>query len=418
MTGLHGGTRLLRRGMHSAHRRAPRLPWKAVSRWVVPVIGVALIWSSLGFVGYAAGWTVRKHHANTQLVGQIRTPAAGAASSDPSAPSAAAPCVQATPQLGQLAGVLTIPALGLEAPVEEGTDDAELDVAAGHAPASVWPGTAGSSVMLAHDVSYFVHLGDLKAGDLITYRNQCSTVSFQVTGQQVVAAGSPVYNSTTPTLVLDTCWPTNALFYTSQRLLVTAAEVPNAPAPTTTAQPSVLRPVGKLGNGFRSPTTTTTLPPLTNPAASSVSYTTPAPPDLVAQGLTLTQNEAPMGTLTLSGDTSPSFEESPGPLSLTGAALEAYFGGIHAAEQNRNDWWAAIAPGAAMPAPLVGAAITGHDAPLDVAINSVGGAPSTVTLSTDVTVSGGAAPGQYNQAVTLGVTGSTVTIQAWGMTHG
>ena len=226
MTGLHGGTRLLRRGMHSAHRRAPRLPWKAVSRWVVPVIGVALIWSSLGFVGYAAGWTVRKHHANTQLVDQIRTPAAGAASSDPSAPSAAAPCVQATPQLGQLAGVLTIPALGLEAPVEEGTDDAELDVAAGHAPASVWPGTAGSSVMLAHDVSYFVHLGDLKAGDLITYRNQCSTVSFQVTGQQVVAAGSPVYNSTTPTLVLDTCWPPNALFFTPHQRAVLHVAAP------------------------------------------------------------------------------------------------------------------------------------------------------------------------------------------------
>jgi LPXTG-site transpeptidase (sortase) family protein len=376
------------------------------------VVGVALIWSSLGFVGYAAGWTVRKHHASTQLVDQVRTVQPSA---DPAAVPAA-PCIQSPPQLGQLAGVLSIPALGLEAPVEEGTDDAELDVAAGHAPASVWPGTAGSSVLLAHDVSYFVHLGSLKPGDLITYRNQCSTVSFQVTGQQVVAAGSPVYNSTTPTLVLDTCWPTNALFYTSQRLLVSAAEVPNAPTPTATV-PTGLRPVPRLSTGFRTVAPTTTLPPLTNPAASSVSYTTPAPPDLVAQGLTLTQNEAPMGTLTLGGDTSPGFEESPGPLSLTGASLEAYFGGIHASEQNRPDWWAAIAPGAAMPAPLVGGEITGHDAPLDVAIDSVGGTPATVTLSTEITVSGGPAPGEYDQAVTLGVAGTEVTIQAWGMTH-
>ncbi len=405
MPSLHGGAGRLRGGLHGARRRTLRLSWTAVGRWVVPVLGVALIWSSLGFVGYAAGWTVRKHHANSELVSQIRTPKPSPAT----AGRPAVPCIQAPPQLGQLAGVLSIPSLGLEAPVEEGTADAELNVAAGHAPASVWPGSSGTSVMLAHDVSYFVHLGNLKPGDLITYRNQCSTVSFQVTGQQVVAAGAPVYNSTGPTLVLDTCWPTNALFYTSQRLLVTAAEVPNAPA---------ARPTGRVkGHAGTGATGATVPPPLVNPAASSVSYTTPAPPELVAQGLTLTQNEAPMGTLTLSGDTSPSFEESPGPLSLTGAALEAYFGGIHASAQNRADWWAAIAPGAAMPAPLVGAQITGHDAPLDVAINSVGGTPSTVTLSTEVTVSGGTAPGAYDQSVTLGVSGSTVTIRSWGMTH-
>jgi sortase (surface protein transpeptidase) len=48
---------------------------------------------------------------------------------------------------------LTIPALTLAAPVEEGTDDAELDVAVGHDPQSVWPGANGASVLLAHDVS-------------------------------------------------------------------------------------------------------------------------------------------------------------------------------------------------------------------------------------------------------------------------
>jgi sortase A len=366
----------------------------------VPVLGAALIWGSLGFVGYAAGWTVHKHRANSQLVEQIKTPTSSAAKSTAPAP----PCVQAAPQVGQLAGVLSIPSLGLQAPVEEGTDDAELNVAAGHAPASVWPGAVGSSVLLAHDVSYFVHLGSLKAGDLITYRNQCSTVSFRVTGQQIVTSGAPVYNSTTPTLVLDTCWPTNALFYTSQRLLVTAAEVPNAPVPVKT------QTSGKSG--------ASTTAPLAPPAADTVTYTTPAPPDLVAQGLTLTQNEAPMGTLTLTGDTTPTFEESPGPLSLSGAALEAYFGGLHAASQNRPDWWSSVAPGVAMPVPLTGAAITGHDSALDVGINSVGGAPATVTLTTQITISGGSAPGVYNQTVTLGVAGTVVTIQAWGLTNG
>jgi LPXTG-site transpeptidase (sortase) family protein len=305
--------------------------------------------------------------------------------------------------MGQLAGVLDIPALGLQAPVEEGTDDAELAVAAGHAPASVWPGAVGTAVVLAHDVSYFVHLGDLKTGDLITYRNQCSTVSFRVTGQQVVTSGAPVYNSSTPTLVLDTCWPTNALFFTSQRLLVTAAEVPNLPTP---ANPHA----ATVGSAWSSR-------PLSAPVVDSQTYTTTAPAALVAQGLTLTQNEAPMGTMTLTGDTSPAFEESPGPLSLVAASLEAYFGGVHASEQVRSDWWSAVAPGVPMPVPLTGGSITGHDAPLDVAIGSVGGTPSTVTLTTAVTVSGGTAPGMYQQTVTLGVAGSVVTIHGWRMTH-
>jgi hypothetical protein len=70
---------------------------------------------------------------------------------------------------------LSIPAIHLQAPVEEGTEDQELNVAVGHAPASVWPGAAGTSVFLAHDVSYFVHLDALKPGDVISYATACDT---------------------------------------------------------------------------------------------------------------------------------------------------------------------------------------------------------------------------------------------------
>jgi sortase A len=386
-------------------------------RWLVPVLGALLVWGAVGFFGYAAGWTAHKDHAQSVLEKHTRPVE--------QAKTSAAPCVQTPPQVGQLAGTLTIPSIGLKAPVEEGTDDAELDVAAGHAPASVWPGAAGSSVFLAHDVSYFVHINSLKPGSLIYYQDQCTTVAFQVTGQNIVNAGDPVYNAATPTMILDTCWPTNALFYTTQRLLVTAAEDPTAPplpSQTTSSETRNQATKTKARTGHRTSksgpittTTTTTTPKL--PAADAVSYTVPAPPDLVAQGLTLTQNEAPMGTMTLSGDTSPAWEESPGPMALTAAGLQAYFGGIHSAEQVRNDWWAAIAPGVAMPAPLVNAQITGHDSPLDIAINSVGGVPQSVTMTTDVTVSGGNAPGTYHLVATGGVNGSVVTITSWEMNN-
>jgi sortase A len=382
-------------------------------RWLVPVLGALLVWGAVGFFGYAAGWTAHKDRAQTVLDTHSR-PVERAKTST-------APCVQSPPQVGQLAGTLTIPSIGLKAPIEEGTDDAELDVAAGHAPASVWPGATGSAVFLAHDVSYFVHINSLKPGDLIYYQDQCSTVAFQVTGQNLVNAGDPVYNAATPTLILDTCWPTNALFYTNQRLLVTAAEDPTAPPLASHSKSSSLHgpATGTKARGGHGPSASGTSPTTTPkvPAADTVSYSVPAPPDLVAQGLTLTQNEAPMGTMTLTGDTSSVWEESPGPLNLTSAGLQAYFGGIHSAEQVRNDWWAAIAPGVALPTPLANAQITGHDSPLDITINSVGGAPQSVTMTTDVTVSGGTAPGTYHLVATGGIAGSVVTITSWEMNN-
>ena len=71
-----------------------------------------------------------------------------------------------------------------------------------------------------------------------------------------------------------------------------------------------------------------------------------------------------------------------------------------------------------MPKPLEGASITGHDSPLNVAIDSNGGAAATVTLTTRITVSGGYNSGVYDQTVTLGVAGSIVTIRTWEMIHG
>jgi hypothetical protein len=246
----------------------------------------------------------------------------------------------------------------------------------------------GAAVFLAHDVSYFVHLNALKPGDLVIYQTACNTVKFDVTGQQVVAAGSSVANTPNASLVLDTCYPPNALFYTSQRLLVRATEVSAATTGTHLATPA--QPMDE-------------------------NFTTPAPAALVAQGLTLEQNEAPMGTMQLVNDTL-AFAQSPGPLNLEAAALQAYFGGLHAGAQRQAAWWAALAPGVTMPPQLAGATVTGHDAPLNVEIDSTGGNPSQVVLRTTVTLSGGPAPGTYAETVALPVHGSVVTVGSWQFT--
>ena len=66
-----------------------------------------------------------------------------------------------------------------------------------------------------------------------------------------------------------------------------------------------------------------------------------------------------------------------------------------------------------MPPQLAGAVVTGHDAPLDVEIDSAGGAPTQVVLRTTVTLSGGSAPGEHAMTVVLPVHGSVVTIGSW-----
>jgi sortase A len=355
-----------------------------IRKWSVTALGVLLVWSAIGFTSYAVAWQAHKRHAASVLLASEKAAMASIA-----AKSHGAACLVSGQQQGQLSGILSIPALNLTAPVEEGTDDSELNVAVGHDPQSVWPGVSGAAVFLAHDVSYFVHLNLLKPGDLITYQTGCNTVKFEVSDQQVVAAGSPVANTSDPSLVLDTCYPPNALFFTSKRLLIRAVEV------------SAATKGGSLSSGSS----------IIN-AGKSLNYTSTAPAALVAQGLTLEQNEAPMGTMQLVNASS-AFEQSPGPLSLEAAALSAYFGGLHSGAQEQQAWWAALAPGVAMPPDLLGATITGHDAPLDVEIDSTNGTPSQVVLRTTVTLSGGAAPGTHTETVVLPVHGATVTIGSW-----
>jgi sortase A len=357
---------------------------QVIRKWGVTLLGVALLFSAIFAASYALSWQAHRRHAATVLLRSEH-----AAIRKITAKRHGAPCQVTGQQPGQLSGILNIPALNLKAPVEEGTDDAELNVAVGHDPDSVWPGLDGAAVFLAHDVSYFVHLGELKPGDTISYQTACNTSNFVVSAQQIVQAGSAVSNTTGPSLVLDTCYPPNALFFTSQRLLIRATEVSTA-TKGTNLEPGqqLLKVVG------------------------STDYASTAPPALVAQGLTLEQNEAPMGTMQLV-DASVAFSQSPGPLSLEAAALETYFGGLHAGAQQQNAWWAALAPGVAMPAQLAGGAVTGHDAPLNVEIDSTGGVPTQVILRTTVTLSGGGAPGEYAETVVLPVHGATVTIGSW-----
>jgi sortase A len=148
-----------------------------------------------------------------------------------------------------------------------------LNDAVGHVRASAWPGQPGTGVFAAHYVTWFSGIGRLNRGDKIRYVTPCRTYTYRVTSHRVVRAGYPVYNTAIPTVVLDTCYPLDALYLTNTRYLVYATLATTSPtSPALAAVPSpVARPRPLL--------------------------TVPAPKALAAQGLGLDQNDGPLGIL-------------------------------------------------------------------------------------------------------------------------
>jgi sortase A len=288
-------------------------------------------------------------------------------------------------------GLLEAPAIALEAPVVAGTGDPQLDVAVGHLPGSAWPGQGGTAVLAAHDVSYFSEIDHLATGDLVTFVTPCTTYQYRVIQQQVVQSGSLIYSGQNRSLlVLETCYPLNALWLTSQRFLVTA----------------------QLEESVPSGAPLTVYPPPSPPMV-------PASPALVAQGLTLATNDAPLGTLGISGGPAAAWQQSPAPFDDEAAALEDYFAAIRSAEQRRADWWqqlATVDPREA--AALEGATITENLQTVDPVLSVQGDQLVSAEIDATILVSGGSDPGPYRLTVTETVFEGTFVITGWSMEPG
>ena len=349
------------------------------------VLGVALVWGSVGLISYRIGWGLREGRARATLLSEAQAATLVARR----AQCHGSGRVDASPGSGVLLGTLDVPVLGLRAPVEQGTSGSVLDVAAGHAPGTPLPGQVGMSVLLAHDVSYFSDIALLHPGAEIRYESGCTRRVFRVVRSVVVHAGAPVPSLSGSVLVLDTCWPTDALWFTPDRYLVEAREV------------------GMSRLGARRSATA--------PVLSTATYSVPAPAALRDQGLGLRSNSAPMGPLTLKGSPSSAWVQSPGPLTVEKAALAAYFGGLRAAGERRPGWWYDLAPGLPVPAPLRGASVATYVHSLHVTITAAGTTPSSVELRATLVLAGGGEPGRYAETVAEAVHGHELQITSWGL---
>jgi LPXTG-site transpeptidase (sortase) family protein len=247
-----------------------------------------------------------------------------------------------------LPAILAIPAIGLEAPVLQGAGDSVLNDAVGHDRASVWPGSHGTSVLLAHDASYFSALGSVHAGDLVSWIDDCRRVIFRVDRVEVTRPGTILAASPNGIgVALVTCWPTNALFWTPDRLVVLASFVrAQATQPRSLARP----------------------PPL--------AIALPVPAEVASKGLNLSQNGLLVGHLRLAGRPVRSWAEGADPLRAARLAFKELAAVKLTIAAGDKRWWSALAlPGVPMPYSL---SISGE---FDAIVTVHGTHVSAVTLA-------------------------------------
>jgi sortase A len=381
--------------------------------WTLIGVGLALAASAGVWQLRESLWMSNYHHIGTALTRQEESriaaarqagTAAGTAgsSSSTSGGSTTPPNLDSASKGSNLAssscpaqqssgpqGLLKFPQLGVVAPVEQGSSDAILAVAVGHDPSSVWPGSDGTAVFLSHDVTYFVNIGHLKQNDVVSYATPCAQYTYKVTASRIVLAGTTIYNSAGSTVDLVTCYPSNALFYTNQRLVVSLSLVKTSTAKKEHAL---------------------SLSDHNVPTLNARQPTVPVPPQLAAQGLTLASDYAPMGTLTILGTPNSRYVQSPAALLAQDAALVAYFGGVKTLAEDHLNWWQAFAPDVVPPTALIGRSISGYTSAVNVYIEASNLAIRGVVIRDGIRIG----DSSYTMEVGMAISSKNVlTITSW-----
>ena len=117
---------------------------------------------------------------------------------------------------------VSIPRIGLDVIVVEGTNHRALRLGPGHLKETPAPGEAGNSVISAHRDTFFRHIYELTKGDEIQVRRSGHTYAFEVTGKKIVKPDdlSVLKNTPDARLTLITCYPIYYIGPAPERLVV------------------------------------------------------------------------------------------------------------------------------------------------------------------------------------------------------
>ena len=128
------------------------------------------------------------------------------------------------PRQGDTLGVLSLPTLGQELPIIEGTRTGDLRKGVGHFVKSVLPGQPDNSVVSGHRDTYFSRLGELKKGDRVTVQTAAGTYDYQVKRIRIVGEHdrTVIVPTTHGVLTLTTCYPFDYVGSAPRRYIVSA----------------------------------------------------------------------------------------------------------------------------------------------------------------------------------------------------
>lgn len=371
-------------GRHRAHPQ--RIRDRGAQRLVPATLGIALLLLGAGILASISAYHQRSDHAAARLTRQAEHAASSATVVRNGVIACTAPPPSKATTPGAARMLLTAPTLGLTAPVTQGTGAASLDVGVGHVATSSWPDQGGADVLAAHDVTFFSRIDQLHPGDTLTLTAPCRHWTYRVTAGNVVHAGTAVTRTTEPTLVLVTCWPTNALFYTDQRYLVTAALVSAA---STTGEPRLTHA----------------------PELPAIAPTLPA--ELQRVDLSVDALSVPLGQLHLSPGFDLAWRQSDRPLRASNAATHLFDAALLSLREGRPDWWHVLAPDVPITdaGPLRTNPYPPFSTPLEVTVT---GDHTTVTaVSLDTVIQAGPVP--YQLHLTLTSHHDFLSLTAWQM---
>lgn len=349
------------RGLHAKRTRRRGLPV------LLGVTGSALLGLAVALVIHVVGFYAHSSAVGSSMVAKEETAIARGRSATTtgrrSNVGTSVSCSAPDPAAGRPAALLEISAIGLEAPVLQGDGDGVLSVAVGHDPASSWQAGPGTVVFDAHDVTWFHHLPRLLPGDVISVVDPCDTVRYRVDWARVEPAGTPVVNRP-GLLVLVTCYPLDALFYTNQRYIVAATQVGGPISGSAVQFSGTQRGVTVPGSGV--------------PAAwSSVA--------------TLAANPTPLGGLRVNGHPSGAWSQSPDPLAAATAAQDAFFASLREGEASMATW-SALHPGIPVSraiTELAGTHVVGNGAAMQTSLDVDGSTIRSATVTDGVVLSDG-----------------------------
>ena len=169
---------------------------------------------AVAFVRYGRGSLWQREHS-------VRDPILATRGAGKPEVRAGEPAVQP----GEPIARLTIPKIGLDLVVIEGTREEDLLKAPGHLAGSAFPGEPDNCIIAGHRDLHFRRLGSLDPGDPVRLRAGDREIEYRVTRTRVARADDTgvLARAKEPLLTLITCYPFTYVGPAPRRFVVQAS---------------------------------------------------------------------------------------------------------------------------------------------------------------------------------------------------